>query len=79
MPSPEQIRLNIITHEASVLWMGTGLQTCLVGTDYRPHSLNTLYVTGGAIFPTSGSWSPRLMMYGLAQHLADQFVSVSSE
>lgn len=79
MPSPESIRLNIIMHEASVLWTGTGPQTSVVGTDYRPYGVNNLYATGGAIFPTSGSWNPTLTMCGLAQNLADQIVSRSNE
>ena len=65
-----QIRLNIIVHEASPLWIGKDPATSVVGLDYRPHGVRNVYVTGGALFPTSGSWNPTLTMCGLAQDLA---------
>jgi choline dehydrogenase-like flavoprotein len=71
-PDQHQIRLNIIVHEASTLWMGTDPQTSVVGTDYRPHGVHNVYVTGGSLFPTCGSWNPTLTMCGLAQDLADR-------
>lgn len=69
-PPQEQIRLNIIVHEASQLWMGKEPKTSVTGLDYRPHGVNNVYVTGGSIFPTSGSWNPTLTMCGFAQDLA---------
>lgn len=72
-PAPrKQIRLNIIVHEASPLWMGKDPATSVVGLDYRPHGVNNVYVTGASLFPTSGSWNPTLTMCGLAQDLADR-------
>ena len=71
-PDRKQIRLNIIVHEASALWVGTDAATSVVGLDYRPHGVHNVYVTGGALFPTSGSWNPTLTMCGLAQDLADR-------
>ncbi len=68
----KQIRLNIIVHEASPLWMGKDPATSVVGLDYRPHGVNNVYVTGASLFPTSGSWNPTLTMCGLAQDLADR-------
>lgn len=73
-PGRDQIRLNIIVHEASPLWMGHDPRTSVVGLDYRPHGVNNVYVTGASIFPTSGSWNPTLTMCGLAQDLADRIV-----
>ena len=74
-PDKEQIRLKIIVHEASPLWMGKDPATSVVGLDYRPHGVKNVFVTGGSIFPTSGSWNPTLTMCGLAQDLADRLAS----
>ncbi|USX23994.1 GMC oxidoreductase [Oxalobacteraceae bacterium OTU3CINTB1] len=71
-PPRGKIRLNVIVHEASALWMGEDPASSVVGLDYRPHGVRNVYVTGGAIFPTSGSWNPTLTMCGLAQDLADK-------
>ena len=70
-PNKEQVRLNVIVHEASTLWMGKDAKTSVVGLDYRPHGVKNVYVTGGSLFPTSGSWNPTLTMCGFAQDLAD--------
>ncbi|WP_417446130.1 GMC oxidoreductase [Kangiella sp.] len=69
-PPQDQIRLNIIVHEASQLWVGTDPNDSVVGLDYRPHGVNNVYVTGAGLFPTSGSWNPTLTMCGFAQDLA---------
>jgi choline dehydrogenase-like flavoprotein len=71
-PAQTQIRLNIIVHEASPLWMGKDPATSVVGLDYRPHGVKNVYLTGASIFPTSGSWNPTLTMCGFAQDLADR-------
>jgi choline dehydrogenase-like flavoprotein len=71
-PPQSQIRLNIIVHEASPLWMGQDPASSVVGLDYRPHGVSNVYVTGASLFPTSGSWNPTLTMCGLAQDLADR-------
>jgi choline dehydrogenase-like flavoprotein len=69
-PPRAQIRLPIIVHEASPLWIGADPASSVVGLDYRPHGVNNVFVTGGGLFPTSGSWNPTLTMCGLAQDLA---------
>ncbi|AKE51701.1 GMC oxidoreductase [Kangiella geojedonensis] len=69
-PPVDQIRLNIIVHEASQIWAGEDPESSVVGLDYRPHGVNNVYVTGAGIFPTSGSWNPTLTMCGFAQDLA---------
>jgi choline dehydrogenase-like flavoprotein len=71
-PGKQQIRLPIIVHEASALWIGEDPATSVVGLDYRPHGVRNVYVTGGGLFPTSGSWNPTLTMCGLAQDLAER-------
>ncbi|MFL6631034.1 MAG: GMC oxidoreductase [Massilia sp.] len=62
----------IIVHEASWLWIGEDPATSVVGLDYRPHGVRNVYVTGGGLSPTSGSWNPTLTMCGLAQDLAEK-------
>ncbi|AOE49482.1 GMC oxidoreductase [Kangiella sediminilitoris] len=69
-PSIKQIRLNIIVHEASQIWVGDDPEDSVVGLDYRPHGVKNVYVTGAGLFPTSGSWNPTLTMCGFAQDLA---------
>ncbi|HTF97398.1 MAG TPA: GMC oxidoreductase [Cellvibrio sp.] len=71
-PTATDIRLPIIVHEASPLWIGTDPATSVVGLDYRPHGVKNVYVTGGSLFPTSGSWNPTLTMCGFAQDLAEK-------
>lgn len=71
-PDQDQIRLDIIVHEASPLWMGNDPKSSVVSADFRPHGIKNVYVTGASIFPTCGSWNPTLTMCGLAQELADQ-------
>ncbi|KAG1761979.1 hypothetical protein EDD22DRAFT_823821 [Suillus occidentalis] len=69
IPGKETVRMEGIVHEASVLPLGDG-DECCVNRDYRVKGVSNVYVTGGAIFPTSGSWNPTLTMCGFAQDLA---------
>ena len=46
--------------------------TSVVRLDYRPHGVRNVYVTGGGLFPMSGSRNPTLTMCGLAQDLAEK-------
>ena len=66
----EERRIPGLVHEAGPVWMGEQGKS-VVGPDFRPWGVNNVYVTGGGLFPTSGSWNPTLTMCGLAQHLAD--------
>jgi len=70
-PPRAQVRLPVVVHEASTLWIGDDPGNSVVGLDYRPHGVHNVYVTGGALFPTAGSWNPTLTVCALAQHLAD--------
>ena len=56
------------------MWIGED-QNSVVGLDYRPHGVENVYVTGGSLWPTSGSWNPTLTMVALSQHLADTLTS----
>lgn len=69
-PAEQERRVPGIVHEASTLWMGTDLETSVVGPDYRPHGIQNVYVTGASIFPSAGSWNPALTICGFAQDLA---------
>lgn len=70
-PSTQQIRVPALVHEGSTLWIGDPDESTPVGPDYRLRGVENVYVTGGALWPTSGSWNPTLTMVALAQHLAD--------
>jgi choline dehydrogenase-like flavoprotein len=70
-PTETERRVPGLVHEGSTLWIGAG-DSAVVGTDYRPHGIKNVYVTGGGLWPTSGSWNPTLTMVALAQDLADQ-------
>jgi choline dehydrogenase-like flavoprotein len=71
-PSVEQIRVPGLVHEGSTLWIGNYEDDdSPVGLDYRPRGVENVYVTGGSLWPRSGSWNPTMTMVALSQHLAD--------
>ena len=69
-PEVSDIRVPGIVHEASTAYMGDEAEGGSVDELGRPHGISNVYVTGGALFPTAGSWNPTLTMCGFAQHLA---------
>jgi len=75
-PSADQLRIAPgLVHESSTLWMGKDKSDSVVGFDYRLHNgPENVYITGGSLWPTGGSWNPTLTMCGLAQHLADNLL-----
>ena len=59
-PLPSMIRVPGLVHETSMLYMSDNLDEdphAAVDSLYRPHGCNNVFVTGGAILPTSGSWN----------------------
>jgi choline dehydrogenase-like flavoprotein len=76
-PSIEERRVGGLVHEGSTLWIGAGDEG-VVGLDYRPNGVENVFVTGGALWPASGSWNPTMTMVALAQDLADQQLGISS-
>ncbi|KAF7437535.1 hypothetical protein PC9H_004377 [Pleurotus ostreatus] len=68
-PGNDTIRMDGIVHEASLLPLGDGEDAC-VDNNYKLKGVNNVYLTGGALFPTAGSWNPTLTMCGFAQDLA---------
>ena len=73
-PSVADRRVGGLVHEGSSLWIGENGEG-VVGLDYRPHGVHNVYVTGGALWPASGSWNPTMTMVALAQDLADQLLA----
>lgn len=69
-PPVTQRRVGGLVHEGSTLWIGKEDEG-VVGLDYRPNGVENVYVTGGALWPASGSWNPTMTMVALAQDLAD--------
>ena len=69
-PTTKEIRIPGIVHESSTAFMGPEDEGGSVDEHYRPHGVKNVYVTGGALFPTSGSWNPTMTMCGFAQHLS---------
>lgn len=69
-PPVDQRRVGGLVHEGSSLWIGKDDEG-VVGLDYRPNGVENVYVTGGALWPASGSWNPTLTMVALAQDLAE--------
>ncbi|MCB2377338.1 hypothetical protein LGH70_07085 [Hymenobacter sp. BT635] len=72
-PAMEQRRVGGLVHEGSLLWIGKGTEG-VVGLDYRPNGIENVYVTGGALWPASGSWNPTMTMVALTQDLADKLL-----
>lgn len=73
-PPMTQRRVSALVHEGSTLWIGNDGESP-VGLDYRPDGVENVYVTGGALWPTGGSWNPTMTMVALAQDLADQLLA----
>lgn len=70
-PSAKDRRVSGMVHEGSTLWIGED-DDAPVGLDYRPRGVENVYVTGGALWPASGSWNPTMTMVALAQDLAEK-------
>ncbi|KAK3292351.1 uncharacterized protein B0H64DRAFT_347116 [Chaetomium fimeti] len=66
----ETIRIPGIVHEASTAFVGPKDKGGSLDDSYRPHGIENVFVTGGALFPSAGSWNPTLTMCGFAQDLA---------
>ena len=59
-PPESMVRVPGIVHEACSLYMSDNLERdphASVDSKYRPRGCDGVYVTGAAIFPTSGSWN----------------------
>lgn len=77
---PELVERRVpgLVHEGSTLWIDADPAKGPVGRDYRPHGIDNVFVTGGGLWPTSGSWNPTMTMVALAQDLADNLAGAVS-
>lgn len=71
-PKKKNIRVDSMVHEASTMWIDETVEQGVVGTDYRPIGVKNVYITGGSLWPSGGSWNPTLTMVAMTQDLADQ-------
>ncbi|KAF3005266.1 hypothetical protein E8E14_006561 [Neopestalotiopsis sp. 37M] len=69
-PKQSEIRVPGIVHETSTAFMGPAVEGGSVDSNYNVHNVSNVFVTGGALFPTAGSWNPTMTMCGFAQDLA---------
>lgn len=71
-PPLDQIRKTTLVHDASTMWIGSSEDVqAPVGPDYRLKGVDNVYITGGSLWPTGGSWNPVLTIVAMAMHLAD--------
>ncbi|UJR18156.1 hypothetical protein I4U23_005056 [Adineta vaga] len=78
IPLSDEIRKPWIVHDASTMWIGDDEDIeASVGLDYRLHGINNVYITGGALWPTGGSWNPVLTIVAMAIHLANTIYNES--
>lgn len=74
-PEIPERRVAGLVHEGSVLPVGEA--DTPVDLDYRLTGVSNVYVTGGGLWPTGGSWNPTMTMTALAQDLADKLHAAS--
>ena len=58
-------------HHIGTTRMGTDPATSVVDSNCRVHGVDNLYISGSAVFPTSGQANPTLAITALALRLAD--------
>lgn len=63
-------RMPFAVLESGTLWMGDSPENSVTDLHGRLHAAGNVYVTGGALFPTHGSWNPLLTMAALSLRLA---------
>ncbi|XP_019854411.1 PREDICTED: uncharacterized protein LOC109583473 [Amphimedon queenslandica] len=69
---PTNILTGSLVHESSTMWIGRDDSESPVGLDYRPKGVENVYITGGSLWPTGGSWNPTGAIVALTMDLADQ-------
>lgn len=72
MPSSDTIRKKRLVHDTSTMWIGDSHdEDAPVNEDYRLKGIENVYITGGALWPTGGSWNPVVTIVAMAMHLVD--------
>jgi choline dehydrogenase-like flavoprotein len=64
-PSKKSTHIPGVVHETSTLYMSDNVETdkhASVGPDYKIKGCENVYITGGALFPSSGSWNRKLFL-----------------
>ncbi|CAI6091370.1 unnamed protein product [Clonostachys chloroleuca] len=69
-PNISNIRIPSIVHEASTAFVGSKEAGGSVNKYSRLHGIHNIYIIGGALFLTAGSWNLILIIYRFTQHLA---------
>lgn len=75
---PTEIRDFNLVHEAGVAWMGDDPATSVTDPYGRWHGVENLWVLGGALFPTCGSYNQTLTGTALAYRTARHLVAAST-
>ena len=76
-PSSKYVRKQLLVHDASTMWIGDNSDLAApVGLDYCLRGVNNVFITGGALWPTGGSWNPVLTITAMSMHLADILSSI---
>ncbi len=70
-PEIPERRVPGLVHESSSLPIGEE-DDAVVGIDYRLNGVENVFVSGGSLWPTGGSWNPTMTMVALAQDLAER-------
>ena len=77
-PDVHERRVPGLVHEGSTLHIGVD-DGAPVGLDYKLRGVENVYITGGSLWPTGGSWNPTMTMVALTQHLADTLTPVVTD
>jgi len=70
-PNTQERRKNVAVHESSTMYIGKE-DNAPVDLDYKLRGTTNVYVTGGALWPTGGSWNPCLTMVALTMDLIER-------
>lgn len=73
VPDMPKMRDYNLIHEAGIMWMGDNAKDSVTDSWGRMHETDNLYVLGGAIFPTCGSWNPTYTGIAMTYRLAREF------